>query len=142
MRHCNHTFKLGRNSSHRKSLISNSLKNLVEKGRIETSLAKAKEMRRHADKLITIAKKETLAANREAISKLRIRFNPLTSKQKRASKTGDISSHNLDRHIMEKLSMLATRFKERKGGYTRILKLDYTRTGDGSERAILEYLPE
>lgn len=142
MRHRNHTFKLGRNSSHRKSLISNSLKNLVEKGRIETSLAKAKEMRRHADKLITMAKKETLASNRAAISTLRIRFNTLTSKEKRASKTGDISSHNLDRHIMEKLSMLATRFKERKGGYTRILKLDYTRTGDGSQRAILEYLPE
>ncbi len=142
MRHRNHTFKIGRNSTHRKSFFANSLKNLVDNGRIETSLTKAKELRRHADKLITKAKKDTLASKRSAISTMRVRFNRLTPKQRRAAKAGNTSAYNVDRQIMSKLATYATRFKERKGGYTRILKLDYTRTGDGSQRAILEFLPE
>ena len=143
MRHCKYTFKLGRNSSHRKALIANMLKALVEHGRIETTVTKAKEMRRYADRLITIAKKDTLASKREAASKLRLRYNTLSSKEKRAAKGGDTSAYNTDRTLLNKLyTDYAHRFKERQGGYTRVLKLDYTRTGDGSPRAILEFLPE
>lgn len=141
MRHRKFSFKLGSNSSHRKSLIANTLKNLVEHGRIETSPAKAKELRRHADKLITCAKKDTLASRRRALAALRVRNNKLTSKEARKAKAGDKSSYNIDREILGKLYKTAERFKDRNGGYTRIMKLDYRRSGDGSERCILEYLP-
>ena len=143
MRHRKATFKLGRNSSHRKAMIANMLKALVETGRIETSVAKAKELRKHADRLITKAKKDTLASRRDAIATLRLSYNKLTPKEKRAAKGGDTKSYNTDRLVLAKLyDEYATRFKERAGGYTRILKLDYTRSGDGSQRCILEYLPE
>lgn len=141
MRHRKFSFKLGTNSSHRKSLIANSLKNLVENGRIETTPAKAKEVRRHADKLITLAKKDTLASRRRASAALRVRRNTLTTKEQRNAKKGDTSAYNADREILSKLYKTAERFKERNGGYTRIMRLDYTRSGDGSERCILEYLP-
>ncbi len=143
MRHQKSTFKLGRNSSHRKAMLANMLKALVEHGRIETSIPKAKELRKYADRLITIAKKDTLASRRQAISKLRITHNPLNTKEQRAAKSGDTKAYNADRQLLSKLyGEYAPRFKERPGGYTRILKLDYTRTGDGSSRCILEYLPE
>lgn len=61
MRHAKRTFKVGRNTSHRKALVANLLKSLIEHGRIETTVTKAKELRRHADKMVTLAKKNTLA---------------------------------------------------------------------------------
>jgi large subunit ribosomal protein L17 len=81
MRHAKQTEKLGRTSSHRRCLMANQLKSLVEHGRIETTVAKAKILRRHADRLVTLAKRGTLASRRAAIAKLMIRFNPLTSKE-------------------------------------------------------------
>ena len=68
MRHQKRTVKLNRNSSHRRALIANMLKALVEHGRIETTPAKAKELRRHADRLITLAKKNTLASRHQALN--------------------------------------------------------------------------
>ena len=67
MRHQKLTVKLNRDSSHRRALVANMLKALVEHGRIETTVPKAKELRRHADRLITLAKKNTLASRRAAI---------------------------------------------------------------------------
>ena len=66
MRHRKHTFKIGRTGSHRRSMIANMLKSLIENGRISTTVVKAKELRRHADRMITLAKKNTLASRRKA----------------------------------------------------------------------------
>ena len=86
MRHRKHTAKLGRTTSHRRCMVANMLKSLVVHGSIQTTVAKAKEVRRHADRLITIAKDGSLAARRRAIAKLMIRFNSLTPKQARRAR--------------------------------------------------------
>lgn len=142
MRHRKDTFKLGRDSSHRRCLIANLLKSLVEHERIETTVAKAKELRRHAERLITVAKKQNLAARRQAISKLMVRYNKLTPKEQRAAKNGDISAYNTDRKVVDKLfSQLSPRFQNRAGGYTRIIKSGH-RVGDKAPLCFIEYLPE
>ena len=66
--------------------MANMLKSLIEHERIETTVRKAKELRRHADQMITLAKKNTLASRRHAIAELMIAFNALTSKEARAIK--------------------------------------------------------
>lgn len=143
MRHGKHTFKLGRDSSHRRSLIANMLKSLIEHERIETSLAKAKELRRHADRMVTLAKKQTLASRRSAIAKLMVSYNSLTPKEARAAKKGDTKAFNGDRRVVDKLfTDLGPRFEKREGGYTRIIKKSGRRVGDGSQRCLIEYLPE
>lgn len=142
MRHRKDTFKLGRTTSHRRCLIANMLKSLVENEKIETTVAKAKELRRHADKLITIAKKQTLAARRHAIAELMVQFNSLTPKEERAAKEGKTFAYNTDRKVIGKLfETLAPRFTNRKGGYTRIVKVGH-RVGDNSPLCLIEYLPE
>ena len=141
MRHRKHIFKLGRTSSHRRSMIANMLKDLVYRERIVTSIPKAKELRRHADRMITLAKKGTLASKRDVISRLQIRYNKLTSKDRRAVKEGNISSYNTDRQVMNKLEALASRFAIREGGYTRIIRKG-KRVGDGADLCVIEYLSE
>ena len=117
MRHAIAHRKLGRNPSHRKALLRNMMNALVRSERIETTVAKAKEVRRLADRLITLGKKDTTHARRRTFSLLS------------------------DKENTEKLfSGLAARFAGREGGYTRIVRTGY-RAGDGSELAILEYLP-
>src|SRR5579863_7763913 len=103
MRHGKHTFKIGRTASHRRCMIANMLKSLIEHGRIETTVTKAKELRRHADKMITLGKKNTLASKRAAIAELMISFNALTPKEARAAKAGDTSAYNGDRKVIKKL---------------------------------------
>jgi large subunit ribosomal protein L17 len=116
------------------------LKSLIEHGRVETTLAKAKILRRDADKMVTLAKENTLASRRGAIAALMIRFNTLTSKEKRAVKEGDTSSYNGDRRVVQVLfEELGPRFAQRQGGYTRIVRTG-TRVGDGGEKCIIEYL--
>jgi large subunit ribosomal protein L17 len=142
MRHRKHTFKIGRTGSHRRCLIANSLKSLIEHERIETTITKAKEIRRHADRLITLAKKNTLASRRRAIADLMISYNPLTSKEARRAKAGDLSVHNTDRKVISKLfGLLSERYKARNGGYTRIIKNAF-RVGDNAPTCFIEYLPE
>jgi large subunit ribosomal protein L17 len=117
MRHAIAHRKLGRNPGHRKALLRNMMNALVRSERIETTVAKAKEVRRLADRLITLGKKDTMHARRRTFSLLS------------------------DKENTEKLfSGLAARFAGREGGYTRIVRTGY-RAGDGSELAILEYLP-
>lgn len=140
MRHKKDTCKLNRTSSHRRCLFANMLKSLIENERIETTLPKAKALRRYADKMITLAKKNTLATRRRAISEMMIRFNPLTDKEARAARKGDTSSHNTDRHVIEKLfGTLGPRFASRAGGYTRIIK-GPRRVGDNAQKCYIEYL--
>lgn len=142
MRHRKSTFKVGRDSSHRRCLIANMLKSLILNGRIETTITKAKELRRHADKMVTLAKKNTLASRRNAIAKLMVSFNPLTPKESRAAKKdGDTSSYNGDRLVIGKLFDLGERFASRPGGYTRIIRLP-ARQGDNSQMCLIEYLSE
>jgi large subunit ribosomal protein L17 len=117
MRHAVDHRKLRRNPSHRKALLRNLMNSLVRSERIETTVARAKELRRLADRLITLGKRDTTHARRHVFSLLS------------------------DRKNTEKLfSGLAGRFTDRAGGYTRIVRTGF-RGGDGAEMAILEYLP-
>ena len=117
MRHGMDHRKLGRSPSHRKALLRNLMNSLVLSERIETTVAKAKELRPLADRLITLGKADTLHARRRVFA--------LLSDKKSADKI---------------FKGLAGRFVNRAGGYTRIVRTGY-RPGDGAEMAILEYLP-
>jgi large subunit ribosomal protein L17 len=117
MRHANDHRKLGRNPGHRKALLRNLMNSLVLSERIETTVPKAKELRRLGDRLITLGKRGTVHARRMAFALL--------------------SNKDATDKLFEKL---AGRFTERAGGYTRILRTGY-RVGDGAEMAIIEYLP-
>ncbi len=114
MRHRKSGRKLNRNSSHRKAMFSNMSVSLFEHEMIRTTLAKAKELRRKAEPLITLAKKDSVANRRLAFSRLR------------------------DRDIVTKLfTELGPRYKDRPGGYLRILKCGF-RAGDNAPMAIVE----
>ena len=119
------------------------LKSLIEHGRIETTVTKAKELRRHADRMITLAKENTLASRRQAIADLMVCFNTLTSKETRKAKAGKTDTvYNIDRTVVGKLfGELSQRFAQRKGGYTRIVRLGQ-RVGDNAASCILEYLAQ
>ncbi|HHX93525.1 MAG TPA: 50S ribosomal protein L17 [Tenericutes bacterium] len=111
--------KIGRASAERKALLRDLLTDLFVYEKIETTLARTKEVKRLADKLITLGKRGDLHARRQAESILR----------KKAVE---------DNTILQKLfNDIAPRYKERKGGYTRILKLT-ERKGDGTLMAIIE----
>lgn len=140
MRHRKNTFKIGRTASHRRCMIANMLKALIEHDRIETTERKAKELRKYADHMITLAKKNTLASRRRAIAELMITYNALSSKEARSAKAGSVRSYNADRRIIGKLfNELGPRFVERAGGYTRIIKKDF-RVGDSAPSCYIEYL--
>lgn len=143
MRHAKSSAKLSKTTSHRRCMFANMLKSLVEHERIVTTVPKAKELRRFADQLITLAKKNTLASRREAIAWLMVRFNKLSPKESRSARQGDTSSYNNDRKVIEKLfGILAPRFEKRQGGYTRIMRLPEHRAGDNTQECILQYLED
>ncbi len=140
MRHGKHTFKVGRTGSHRRCMIANMLKSLIENGRISTTVVKAKELRRHADKMITLAKKNTLASRRNAVAALKIEFNPLSNKDAREVKAGKKESFSRDRIVIGKLfGELRERFQTRNGGYTRIIR-GADRIGDSAPTCLIEYV--
>jgi large subunit ribosomal protein L17 len=114
VRHQKSGRKLGRDSAHRKALYANLTMQLIEHGRIRTTLAKAKEVRPVAERMITLGKRGDLHAHRQAVAFLR-------SKD---------SAHRL-------FAEVAPRYAERPGGYTRIIKLG-PRLGDAAEMAYLE----
>lgn len=114
MRHRHSGRQLNRNSSHRKAMFKNMVVSLVEHELIKTTLPKAKELRRHAEPLITLAKKDSVANRRLAFSRLR------------------------DKAAVGKLfSEIGPRYEARPGGYLRILKCGY-RTGDKAPMAYVE----
>lgn len=121
MRHRKKTDKLGRTTSHRAAVIANVLTSLVRHERVRTTLRLAKSVQRYADKLITLAKRNTLHARRQAISALR----PSGPDQKAA--------------VRKLFAELGPRYAERQGGYTRIVKLP-PRRGDAAPMAILEFV--
>lgn len=121
MRHLRAGRKLNRNATHRIALMRNLSRALIlsENGRIITTVEKAKEARRYVEKLITLAKKNTLHARRLALAKLH------------------------DREVIDKLfKEIGPRFQDRAGGYTRVIKRHERRLGDGGHTAFLELLKE
>ena len=142
MRHLKRTCKLNRTSSHRRCMFANMLKSLIEKERIETTVAKAKALRRYADRMVTLAKTNTLASRRQAIAQMMIRFNALSDKQERQVRNGNTRDYNTDRNIINKLfTVLGPRFTNRQGGYTRIIR-HKSRVGDNAQTCIIEYLAD
>ncbi len=118
MRHQVAKRKLGKKSAHRTAMFRNMSASLIEHGRINTTLHKAKELRTVADKLVTIGKENTLHARRKAFNFLR------------------------NRDAVQKLfNEVAPAFAKRNGGYTRIYQT-VTRVGDAAKMAIIEYLNE
>lgn len=116
MRHRRAGRKLNKTSSHRKAMFANMASALLKHEQIVTTLPKAKELRPIVERLITLGKRGSLHARRQAVSKL-----PAS-----------------DKEIVQKLfDTLATRYKERAGGYTRILKAGF-RHGDSASVAVIE----
>ena len=116
MRHLKRTAKLGRTSEHRNAMLANLVCSLIEHKRVKTSLAKAKAARSVAEKMVTLGKKGTIAHRRLAVARLH---------QESAAK------------ILFK--EIAPAFKDRRSGYTRIIKLGQ-RQGDAAQLAILEWV--
>lgn len=138
MRHRKHSTRLGRDSSHRKALLRNLAKSFIMNERIGTTVEKAKELRKVVEPLITLAKEDSLANRRRAFQLLGLHYNALTPKEARLAKAGDTSSYNDDRLVIAKLfTEIAPKFKERMGGYTRIVRTK-ARVGDAAKCCIIE----
>ena len=118
MRHRKSGRKLGRNSSHRKAMFRNMAASLFRHETIRTTLPKAKELRRVAEPLITLAKKDDVAHRRLAFSRLR----------------DDVAVGKL-------FNELGPRFKDRPGGYRRILKMGL-RAGDSAPMALVQLMDQ
>ena len=114
MRHRVEKRKLGRTSSHRLAMLRNLVTSLLDKERVETTHAKAKELRRVTDRMITLGKRGDLASRRRALRIVR------------------------SQDVVKKLfSDIAVRFESRPGGYTRIFQIG-PRVGDGASMALIE----
>jgi len=114
MRHRKATKKLGRNTSHRRALLRNLVTSLIMEERIETTPAKAKAMRPHVEKMITLGKRGDVAARRLALG------------------------YVMTREAVDRLfDTVAPRFGDRNGGYLRIIHKGW-RTGDGAETCFIE----
>ena len=116
MRHRNKGRKLNRTSSHRKAMFNNMAAALIKHEQITTTLPKAKELRRFAERLVTLGKRGGLDARRQALSQVP------------------------DTKLVEKLfTTLAERYAERQGGYTRVLRAGF-RYGDSAPMAVIEFV--
>ena len=117
MRHGNHKYMLKGSRSHRVALMKNLCSEIIDHGKIETTLTKARAMKPFVEKLVTLAKNDTLANRRLAYAKL----------------------NNKDA-VKALFENVAPKFKQRPGGYTRLLKLADPRLGDAADRAILAFV--
>ena len=136
MRHLKRTAKLGRTSEHRNAMLVNLVSSLIKHKRVTTTLAKAKAARSVAEKMVTLGKKGTVHARRLASARLRAQARSLDqSKEERKKwrKSEDVV------HIL--FDQIAPVFRDRKGGYTRIVKLG-ERRGDVAQMAILEWVEQ
>jgi large subunit ribosomal protein L17 len=116
MRHLRSGSKLGKQPAHRRAVLRNLVTNLIEKERIHTTILRAKAARPIAEKMITLGKRDSLHARRQAAA-----FLMTTDATKKL------------------FADLAPRFADRPGGYTRIIRTGW-RIGDGAELAILEFI--
>lgn len=118
MRHNKSGRRLGRNSSHRTAMLRNMVTSLIEHEKITTTDSRAKELRKIADRMITLGKRGDLHARRQVLTVIR------------------------DSKVVAKLfDQVAPRFKDRPGGYTRILKLG-ARLGDNAPQSIIQLVEE
>src|SRR5437868_2289958 len=115
MRHLKAGWKLGRNTSHRRALLRNLVTSLILEERIETTVTKAKAMRPHVEKMITLGKRGDLSARRQA------------------------GAYLMTRNAVNKLFEISPRFGDREGGYLRIVRIGWQK-GDGAEKAFIELL--
>jgi large subunit ribosomal protein L17 len=116
MRHARGYRRLNRTHEHRKALFANMAGSLIEHEQIKTTLPKAKELRPVIEKLITLAKRGDLHARRQAAAQLK-----------------------QDMHVARLFDVLAPRYKDRQGGYVRVLKAGF-RYGDMAPMAIIEFV--
>ena len=116
MRHGKVHRKLNKKPAHRKAMFANMAASLIKHEQIVTTLPKAKELRPIVEKLVTLAKKGGLAARRQAISEIR-----------------DVAQ------VKKLFEVLGPRYKERNGGYTRVLKAGF-RYGDNAPNAVIEFV--
>lgn len=116
MRHGFAGRRFNRSASHRKSMLANLAASLIKHEQIVTTLPKAKDLRPVVEKLVTLGKKGDLAARRQAIAQI-----------------GD------EAQVKKLFDVLAKRYAERKGGYTRVLKAGF-RHGDSAPRAVIEFV--
>ena len=116
MRHRNAGFKLGRNTSHRRALLRSLVTSVIVEDRVETTIAKAKAVRPHVEKMITLGKKGDLASRRLALSFLMT-----------------------DKAVERLFETVAPRYGDRAGGYLRIVRTGFQK-GDGAEKAFIELL--
>ena len=124
--------KLGRTSSQRKALLRDLVSDLVINDRITTTVPRAKETSKLADKLVTLGKRGDLHARRQALSILR---NELATVE-------ETEDEIIVESVVQKLfNDIAPRYETRNGGYTRVLKTE-PRRGDGAPMAILEFVEE
>ena len=116
MRHRNGGFKLGRNTSHRRALLRNLVTSVILEDRVETTVAKAKAVRPHVEKMITLGKKGDLHSRRQALSFLQT-----------------------DKAVARLFETVSPRYGDRQGGYLRIVRTGFQQ-GDGAEKAFIELL--
>ena len=134
MRHLKHTAKLGRTSEHRNAMLANLVCSLIKHKRVTTTLAKAKAARPVAEKMVTLGKRGTVQARRLVTARLHTHGPTvqLTKDERRKWRQNE----DVLRILFEDI---APAFKERNGGYTRIVKMNQ-RQGDAAQRAILEWV--
>ncbi|MCX7634896.1 MAG: 50S ribosomal protein L17 [Syntrophales bacterium] len=118
MRHAKAGCKLGRTTSHRKAMFRNMVTSLLMEERIRTTDAKAKELRRIAERMVTLGKRGDLHARRQALAYVR--------------------NETAVKKLFDELS---ARYRDRQGGYTRIVKVGY-RLGDNAPISVIEFLAE
>lgn len=133
MRHRKRTAKLGRTGTHRNAMLANLVCSLIQHKRVTTTLAKAKAARPVAEKMVTLGKSGTIHDRRLAAARLRY-HSPRMLKSKEL-----VAQAHQNDVIRILFNEIAPAFKERRGGYTRIVKL-HPRQGDASDVAILEWV--
>src|SRR5690349_6028157 len=135
MRHLKRTAKLGRTGEHRNAMLANMVSSLIKHKRLVTTLARAKAVRPVAEKLVTLGKRGTLQARRMAAARLRFQRRKMHASRE----LGERWRQNDDvvRILFDEIAPL---MKERRGGYTRIVKMMHQRQGDAARMAILEWV--
>jgi large subunit ribosomal protein L17 len=131
MRHRLRGRQLSRDTEHRKAMRRNLVQSLFEHGQVRTTLPKAKEVQAMAEKLITLARTGTLTARRRAISILQDR--------RLVDKEQEFTGQTV---VQQLFSEVGPKYADRKGGYTRIIKLSDFRIGDGGSVVLLQLLSE
>jgi large subunit ribosomal protein L17 len=127
--------QLSRDTEHRKALRRNLCQSLFEHGKLRTTLPKAKEVKAMAEKLISLARQNTLTARRRVISMMQDR--------RLVDENQDFIEEGPTRTVVQKLfNDIAPQFAQRPGGYTRIIKLSDYRIGDGGSLVLLQLLTE